>query len=127
MSYIQALIAWFMMRNSTLQDEAWTNEYLNKLVSVNEWAYNFSWWIATIVLVIVIIGIIASFIRGSEGGLTVSIGCSCFAIFLLAWPFLSWITLLLAKAMAESYGPEGMVNSGKFLISLVLYLALGVG
>lgn len=127
MSYISLFVALLKMRGSELAGSAWWDAYLDQLVEVEEWFFAASWWVFGIVLVLAILFIVINVVSGTKTDIAVSLNCGCFAIFLLTLPLFEWITLLLAQGMAESVTPDGMINSGKFLISALLYVMLGTG
>lgn len=131
MSWLAFFIAWFMMQSSTAVNDAWWDQYLEKLVGVHQVLFSLSW----LVWVIFILGIaIAAFvlfvmIKDNDRRLSgCSLGCGCFPlIVLLALPLVAWINLLLAQGMANSFGPNGITNTGNFIVSLVLLIILGLG
>lgn len=134
MSYLSALIAWFQIRSSELVGDPWWDAYLDKLVGVENWFYHLGWWIfgivlgtAVILFVLSLLGVSSRRLRSLRSLASGSFGCGCAALILLFWPLLEYITLSLARGMASSFGPEGTINQGKFVMSLVLYILLGAG
>ena len=127
MSYISLLCALFKSAGSELTGAAWWNLYLNNLVVVEQWFLSFSWWIVGAVVAIALIIGVLSLLGKSTEGFSVSATLGCFAIFLLLLPLFEWITLLLAQGMAASVDPTGVVNQGKLIMSVLLYLLLGAG
>ena len=104
---------------------SWLDVYLDNLVRVETTFLAISWWIFGIVIAIAI-GVI-SFLRKSGEDFSVSLGCGCVSLFLLFLPLFEWLTLVLAKGMAEAVGPQGITDVGKFLTYLIIYLVIGSG
>src|SRR3989344_4770732 len=116
MSYISLIWALFNTPG-TLTGNAWWDAFLNQLVIAETWFYHASWWIWGIALFIAIVFSIVAFVGGKKEGVSAGIGCGCLMIILLTLPFWEWITLLLAKNMAASVDPAGVVNQGRLIVS----------
>ena len=122
MSYISLLIAWFKMLGAPehLTSNQWWDQFLDHLVNIERWFLGASWVVVAIAVVVTII----VFVIDSE----MSVGCGCAAIFLLFFPLWEWITLKLATVMATGFDPvNGIVNTGKFWSSVVIYILIGSG
>lgn len=132
MSWLTFFIAWFQMQGSPLTNDAWWDEYLNKLVGLNHFMLDLSWWIWGIIIGIIVVAVlvVVIFARGFE--LKFHLGCGLgggflFGLILLLLPLIAWINLQLVQGMANSFGPEGITNTGNFIVSLVLLIFLGLG
>ena len=123
MSYISLLVAYLMTNDSSATGDIWMDQFFDNLVTVELSLFTISWY----VMIGAVILAILFFAYTKFGGGEVSFGCGCMLLFLAILPLLEWITLQLAQGMAESWGPEGVINQGQLLISIVLYLFLGAG
>lgn len=126
MSYLSLLIALFMT-GEVPPEKVWLDVYLDKLVVVERFFLNLSWWIFGIAIVVAIIWGAFSLLNRSLRSWSLSLGCGCLALVLLSLPLFEWITLKLAIGMAEAVGPQGMIDSGKFWVHLIIYILIGLG
>lgn len=127
MSWLSALIALFTTRDD-VTGTLWNDAYFDRLVVVETWFFHASWWIWGIGIVVgIIIALLIGYTLSSGSGRVVSCQVGCLGIVFLLLPLLEYITMRLAMSMASAYGPEGVINQGKLIISAALYLFLGVG
>jgi hypothetical protein len=128
MSYLSLLIALFITwGEETISEGAWLYIYLNNLVDVEKFFYSASWWLfGFFILIALIIGAI-SLLKRSEEGISMSLGCGCFTIFWLLQPLLAWITMKLSMGMASAVGPQGIIDSGKFWVNMIIFILIGIG
>lgn len=126
MSYLSLIIALFMANDNN--GSAWWDKYLDNLVAVETWFYHASWWIWGILVVLLVVGLLWALKEFGKEGL---LSCGCFVaasgIIILLLPLWEWVTLNLAKSMAAAVTPEGVLNTGKLVMSAVLYLLMGAG
>ncbi len=128
MYLITVLLALLGMDGSTLTGDAWTHEFLTKLVGTEQMFFNLSWIIPVIVIVIGLI-VVGLGLMGKSSELASSgISCmGCALFFLIFWPVLEWISLFLAQGMLANFSATAGVLSPGFWIYLVLYLGFGAG
>jgi len=127
MYIITLIVALVQMSSSTLTGNAWIDLFLDKMVGIEGWFLSLAWWVWGIALALTLIVVGLAFI-GKLDLKEVSLGCGCLPVILLAWPLLEWLSLVLIEGMATSFDPVlGVVNAGKFVICLVIYLILGAG
>lgn len=117
MTFLSAVIALLKTTGSELGGFAWADLYLNNLVSVETWFYNFAW---VFVLVGALMGIVAFLAVSSEGAGC----CGCLAFVFLVFPLLKWISLKIVTAMASSIDPTGITNQAQLIISAGLFLLI---
>jgi hypothetical protein len=123
MSYLSLIIALFLCPNN-LTGNAWWDGFFDTLVGVENWFFRFSWWSWGGLLLFMLVVFLWRRKRGKSASLT----CGCIvAACLLAWPLLELVTFWLAKGMAASFGPEGIINTGRFVLNCFLFILLGVG
>lgn len=126
MYIITALVALFQMRGSELAGNSWTDAFLDKMVGVESFFYNFAWWVWAIAIIVAIILIAANKIYdfGIEGGW----GCGCLAIVLVLWPLMELLSVFLITGVADNFSAAaGVTNVAPFIIYLLLYLSIGAG
>lgn len=129
MSYLSMIIALFKTwkNEATIPQGAWLDVYLDNLVVVEKFFLSLSWWIfGTVIILAIAIGIISA-IRGSGGGFSAGLGLGCVAAFLLLLPLLEWVSMKLAIGMASAVGPEGIIDSGRFWINMIIFVLIGAG
>lgn len=127
MSYLSLLISLFKMMGSELTGNAWWDAYFDTLVGVETWFFKAGWVLFGIAVGLAILSFVLSGLKKLRGLASGGLCFGCAAAILLTWPLWEWITLSLARGMASSFGPEGIINQGKFIMSLVLYILLGAG
>lgn len=126
MSYLSLLIALFRM-GSVPEGVAWLDVYLDALVRVESMFLKISWWIWGAALAVTLILTLLSVFGREPEGISIGLGCGCLVVILLSLPLFEWLTLVLARGMAEAVGPQGVIDSGKFWVHLIIYILIGIG
>lgn len=123
MSWLSLLIALYMTKDSQADGNVWADTYFDNLVRVEHFFFQltFKGWIVLLILVAILA--VWALRSGNPGGLS----CGCPLLFFGVLPIFEFITYKLAQTMADTWGPEGIIHTGKFVVSGVLYLLLGFG
>ena len=134
MNVITFIIALIQMGSSKLENNPWTDALLDKMVGIEAWFYGISWWVWGVFLFIAIGVTALMFIYKKKMALPRQSGCGCLSItpiamgiVFLIWPLAEWLSLFIITGLADSFGPEGITNTGKFISYLFLYVLFGVG
>ena len=128
MSWLSMVVAFILtlVNGAGVPDPAWLDLYLDYLVKVEAWLLSF--WLVLLVGTVILLIVLGLFSLYKRSGCGESMGCLAIVVILFfAIVLLEWLTLILAREMANSVDPTGIINAGKFWVSTVIFLLIGAG